>query len=87
MRMQQNNRFARLKRARHPMPDVVRHALEHNHVVAQYHARPPYQQNDYIGWILRAKRPETKQRRLAQMLRELKEGNVYMKMRYTPPKK
>ncbi|HSG43712.1 MAG TPA: YdeI/OmpD-associated family protein [Anaerolineales bacterium] len=26
-----------------------------------YNARPPYQRNDYIGWITRAKREETKQ--------------------------
>ena len=36
-----------------------------------YRARPPYQQNDYIGWISRAKKDETKQKRLAQMLENL----------------
>ena len=47
-----------------------------------YRARPPYQQNDYIGWIERAKLPETKTKRLAQMLEELGKGDKYMKMAY-----
>lgn len=45
-----------------------------------YQARPPYQRNDYLGWIDRARRPETKARRLQQMLDELEQGDVYMKM-------
>ena len=45
-----------------------------------YRARPPYQRNDYLGWIDRAKRPETKERRLGQMLAELEQGDLYMKM-------
>lgn len=36
--------------------------------------------SDTIGWITRAKRPETQQKRLNQMLDELEKGNVYMKM-------
>ncbi|MCK7537754.1 MAG: YdeI/OmpD-associated family protein [Marinilabiliales bacterium] len=39
-----------------------------------YQSRPPYQQNDYIGWINRAKLESTKQKRLNQMLDELKKG-------------
>lgn len=31
-------------------------------------------QKDYVGWISEAKRPETRQRRLQQMLERLKEG-------------
>ena len=31
-----------------------------------YQARPPYQRNDYLGWIDRAKRPETKARRCSK---------------------
>ena len=30
-----------------------------------YRSRPAYQQNDYIGWISRAKRQATKSNRLA----------------------
>jgi uncharacterized protein YdeI (YjbR/CyaY-like superfamily) len=47
-----------------------------------YLARPPYQQNDYIGWITRAKLESTKQKRLNQMLDELELGGVYMKMKW-----
>jgi hypothetical protein len=36
-----------------------------------YGDRPPYQQNDYIAWIFRAKRQDTRQKRLQQMLHEL----------------
>jgi uncharacterized protein YdeI (YjbR/CyaY-like superfamily) len=57
--------------------------LNEYEVMDAYRARPPYQQNDYIGWITRAKREETKQKRLNQMLDELKKGNVYMKMEWT----
>jgi len=47
-----------------------------------YRLRPDYQQNDYIGWIDRAKKAETKKKRLEQMLEELDKGDVYMKMPY-----
>ena len=47
-----------------------------------YMARPDYQQNDYIGWITRAKRGETRSKRIAQMLAELEQGGVYMKMKH-----
>ena len=49
-----------------------------------YRARPPYQRNDYLGWIARAKRDDTKARRLAQMLDELARGDRYMKMAWRP---
>lgn len=62
------------------MPAEVEHALEDTGLMEAYQARPPYQRNDYLGWIDRAKRPETKARRLQQMLDELEQGDVYMKM-------
>ena len=62
------------------MPPEVERALEDAGVMAAYQARPPYQRNDYLGWIDRAKRPETRTRRLQQMLDELAQGDVYMKM-------
>jgi len=62
------------------MPEFFREALEARGLMAVYRARPPYQQNDYIGWITRAKRPETQEKRLKQMLDELEKGDVYMKM-------
>jgi uncharacterized protein YdeI (YjbR/CyaY-like superfamily) len=75
---------ARLTRPRHPMPTVVRSALTEQGLMDAYRERPDYQQNDYIGWITRAKRKETRQRRLDQMLDELRRGDVYMKMAYHP---
>ena len=68
------------------MPDFVREALVETGLMQAYESRPPYQQNDYVGWIARAKREETRQRRLAQMLSELQSGDVYMKMDYRPKK-
>ena len=62
------------------MPPEVECALENARLTEAYRARPPYQRNDYLGWIDRAKRPETKARRLQQMLDELEQGGVYMKM-------
>ncbi len=73
-----------LKRPRYRMPPFVREALVEAGLMEAYRERPPYQRNDYIGWISRAKRDETKQRRLAQMLDELKGGHRYMKMSYRP---
>ena len=66
------------------MPDFIRCALEERRLTDAYRARPAYQQNDYVGWITRAKREETRHRRLAQMLDELWQGDRYMKMAYKP---
>ena len=76
--------FSRLTRPRHPMPAFVRDALVDSGLMDAYEDRPPYQQNDYIGWIMQAKREETRQKRLAQMLSELERGDLYMKMDYKP---
>lgn len=64
------------------MPDFVREPIASLHLDAKYAARPAYQRNDYIGWITRAKLPETQQKRLMQMLDELEAGGVYMRMRW-----
>ena len=64
------------------MPDFIREALHEHGLMDLYRLRPPYQQNDYIGWIQRAKHEETRKKRLNQMLDELKKGNVYMKMKW-----
>ena len=74
------SKFSRLKRDLNPMPTFVEKALEINDLVEDFEKRPAYQQNDYIGWINRAKREETKQKRLNQMIEELKKGGIYMKM-------
>ena len=76
-----------LSRPRHPMPDSVLKALEDAGLMGAYRERPPYQQNDYIGWIMRAKLEETRQRRVEQMLDELVQGDIYMRMDWTPPSK
>ena len=71
-----------LKRSLHPMPEDVLLALELAGLMQAYSDRPAYQQNDYIGWIARAKRPATRQKRLSQMLAELESGLKYMGMQY-----
>ncbi len=69
---------SRLKRVRQSMPAFVRQALVDHKMTDAYRARPAYQRNDYLAWIKRAKRPETRQKRLRQMLEELERGNRYM---------
>ena len=71
-------------RPRYEMPAFFRNALNERGLMAAYRARPPYQQNDYIGWIMRAKLETTRQKRLNQMLDELEKGGVYMKMKWKP---
>ena len=44
---------SRLKRPIYPMPDFVRQALTERGLMDAYRARPPYQQNDYIGLQLK----------------------------------
>jgi hypothetical protein len=65
-------------RSRYEMPDFIQDALQKRGLMDAYMARPPYQRNDYIGWITRARLPATRQKRLKQMLDELKKGDVYM---------
>ena len=78
------SRTGRLTRAKNPMPAFVRNALHERELMEAYRARPPYQQNDYLGWIVRAKRETTKLKRLNQMLDELQSGKLYMKMIWKP---
>ena len=74
----------RLKRPLYPMPEFVHQALLRQGLMAAYHSRPPYQQNDYIGWITRTKRQVTQHKRLNQMLNELTRGDSYMNMVWRP---
>ncbi|MEO9297644.1 YdeI/OmpD-associated family protein [Devosia alba] len=67
-------------RKREEMPDFVAEALDARGLRPAYDARPPYQRNDYLLWINKVKREETRHRHLAQMLDELEAGNVYMGM-------
>lgn len=73
-----------LKRALNPMPDEVLQALLTRNLLTAFEARPPFQRNDYLGWIARARKDETRAKRLAQMLDELEDGDIYMKMRWSP---
>jgi hypothetical protein len=66
------------------MPDFVRDALLARGLMDAYLNRPAYQQNDYVGWIISARRRETQEKRLAQMLDELEHGDRYMNMPYRP---
>jgi len=79
--------FSRLTRVLQKMPAEVRRAISQAGLSEAYRARPAYQQNDYLSWISRAKRPETKQKRLAVLLDDLRRGDRYMGMRYAAGKK
>lgn len=74
--------YSKLKRKRHRMPSFVKTALLDTGLMGDYLDRPAYQQNDYVGWISQAKRESTKQKRLKQMLSELEQGGIYMKMKH-----
>ncbi|WIG98752.1 YdeI/OmpD-associated family protein [Myxococcus sp. SDU36] len=76
-----------LKRAIQPMPASVRAALVKRGLMEAYKARPPYQQNDYLGWIARARLEATRQKRLDQMLDELDGGTKYMNMAWSGGRK
>jgi uncharacterized protein YdeI (YjbR/CyaY-like superfamily) len=71
---------SRLRRRLQTMPADMESALVEFGLMDAYQARPPYQQNDYIGWIARAKRRETQEKRIGQMLDELAYGDLYMNM-------
>lgn len=66
------------------MPPEILEELEIQDLLEAYTERPHYQRNDYLAWIGRAQRPETKRKRLDQMLDELRLGGVYMGMKHAP---
>lgn len=72
----------RLTRPTQPMSDAVRTALVRRDLVENYQRRPAYQRNDYLMWINKAKRDDTRQKRIQQMLDELQSGDVYMRMKW-----
>lgn len=82
-----DNDFSSLNRPIHPVPEFVMQTLHERGLINAYRERPAYQQNDYIGWMNKAKRQETKQKRLSQMLYELEVGGVYMNMKHTASEK
>ena len=79
--------YSHLKRIRLEMTEEVKEALEGRGLMAAYLERPAYQQNDYLSWINRSVRLETRKKRLRQMLDELESGGVYMGMSHKPSQK
>ena len=71
---------SRMTRDIYEMPADIAAALKQRRLMEAYRERPAYQQNDYVGWITRSKRADTRQKRLEQMLEELEGGERYMKM-------
>ena len=69
------------------MPADIQQLLADENLEADYEARPHYQRNDYLGWIARAKQAATRQKRIQQMVDELRVGGVYMKMDHPPSAK
>lgn len=69
------------------MPPDVRRALTETSLRKRYRERPAYQQNDYLSWIKRAKRTETRQKRIDIMLDDLRRGDRYMGMLYNAGRK
>lgn len=69
-----------MARPRELMTREISDALIDHGLRDAYEARPPYQRNDYLRWIKSAKTVETQARRLAQMLDELADGGIYMKV-------
>jgi len=73
-----------LTRALQAMPGDIEAILRERNLTSAYEARPPYQRNDYLAWIARAKRTDTRAKRLGVMLDELAAGRGYMHMRWEP---
>ncbi len=73
-------KISKLRRKRETMPGFVEEALRAEGLFGAYCSRPDYQQNDYLLWINQAKKEVTKEKRLKQMLEELRKGGIYMKM-------
>ena len=69
------------------MPPPVRQALVKVGLTARCREHPADQHNDYLSWIGQAKRPETKQKRLAEMLDDLRCGDRYRGMLYNSGRK
>ncbi len=83
--MTSKDKPSRLTRPLNPMPADISELLHLRGVAKAYDLRPPYQGNDYLGWIARARRPETRAKRITQMLDELDKGTSYIKMPYNGP--
>ena len=76
-----------LQRPAQQMPGDIADTLTKHGLREAYEERPSFQRNDYLAWIGRAKRPETRAKRIRQMLDELEEGGVYMGMQHGPSRR
>lgn len=76
--------MVRSRRPRQPMPAQVADALRERGLHDAYESRPPYQRNDYLLWINAARRESTRLKRIEQMLAELEQGDIYMRMDWPP---
>ena len=76
-----------LKRPLAKMTKSLRVELETASLMPAFKQRPPYQRNDYLHWIARANRPETRRKRINQMIDELTKGGVYMGMPHRPSRR
>jgi uncharacterized protein YdeI (YjbR/CyaY-like superfamily) len=73
-----------LKRPLAEMSEIVRIELDTAGLIAAFERRPPYQRNDYLHWIERSVHPETRRKRIHQMIEELEQGGIYMGMAHPP---
>ena len=64
------------------LPTKIKNILVKENLFEAYEKRPFYQRNDYLHWITSAKRKDTTNKRIVQMIEELRDGNTYMKMEY-----
>jgi hypothetical protein len=71
-------------RVLNPVPRDIREALVQRGLLDAYAARPPYQRGEYVAWIESSPIEWTRQKRLNQMLAELEQGGIYMKMARRP---
>ena len=69
-------------RPKYVMPYFIYEALQKRGLLEKFLARPPDQRHDYISWITRARLTPTRQKRLKQMLDELKKGDIYMNIKW-----
>jgi hypothetical protein len=78
--MTSSKQGGQLTRPLNRMSAWIRQALVDAKLMERYRSRPPYQRNDYLGWIIRPKLESTRVRHLEQMLAELRRGDRYMNM-------
>lgn len=64
------------------IPQEIQNILIQQNIVEQFKKRPPYQQQGYIKGIVEAKRLTTKEKRIHQMIDELKVTHLYQGRQY-----